>query len=168
MSEAEDWLPELLLFNEDANGIWNDYVDLVYTVFRDSFITSQPKFMNKWVRCRRDPLTQGREAGFWHCISEGKDEINRTPDIRRCERIKWVRAILDHIEDDRIDVWVIKDHSDLRHAIWFDECYLIILAERGRLVDGSSRYYQLITAYCTEQEHRKQKLRIQRDNSKNV
>ncbi|MNH30689.1 hypothetical protein D3C79_909980 [compost metagenome] len=40
---------------------------------------------------KRHPVIQGKEATFWHMISEGNDEAERLPDLRRCERIRWPR-----------------------------------------------------------------------------
>jgi len=40
---------------------------------------------------KRHPMTQNKEATFWHMIQEGSVESERIPDIRRCERIRWPR-----------------------------------------------------------------------------
>jgi hypothetical protein len=50
--------------------------------------------------------------------------------------------------------------------IWFNEEYLIVLAERGRKSDGFE-YLQLVTANITEHERRKQTLRRERDEAPN-
>ena len=92
MSSKSNWLPELLLL-EDCDGSWARYVDEVFSIFYRDFIETQPRFQDKWVRCRRD-LIDGKEAAFWHCISEGPNENDRRLAIRRCERIGWVRAII--------------------------------------------------------------------------
>lgn len=38
-------------------------------------------------------MADGKEATFWHMIQEGRIEEDRTPDIRRCERIRWPKPI---------------------------------------------------------------------------
>lgn len=60
----------------------------------------------------------------------------------------------------------IKPHDDdIRRLFWFREEFLVVLAERTRVRDGF-QYMQLVTAYCTAEEHRRKKLREERDNWK--
>ncbi len=156
-----DWLPPLLRM-PDYGGVWSRYVEAVYAVFRRDFIESQPKFQGCWVRVRRDPLEQGKEAGFWHCTSGGEDEAQRKPELRRMERIEWVRAIIEHSGDPTVGCWVRMHGSEARRHLWFREEFLVVLGERKRL-RGGRRYFQLITAFDTPQEHQKRKRRRQRD-----
>jgi hypothetical protein len=159
MSEDNDWLPSLIQL-EDYDGNWHKYIDAVFAIFYRDFIETVPKFAGKYVRCRRDPIVDGKEAGFWHCVSEGPDEDQRTPDLRRCEKIGWVRKVIEHANDADVDVWVQRKGREPRVHIWFQETYLVVLGDRGR-------YYQLITAFCTDREHTKQKKRRERDASRN-
>lgn len=162
MSESPAWLPALMLLS-DYDGRWNAYVEAVYARFKDDMLTNQPKFDGMWVRSRRDPIYDGKYAGFWHCVSEGKDEAERTPDLRRCERIGWLRpVIVEAHAAEEIDVWRNQRQRDTRRLLWFNEEYLVVLAERTRQRDGF-QYMQLVTAYCTTEESRKEKLRKERD-----
>jgi hypothetical protein len=165
MCEAPDWLPPLLRLTE-YGGDWNRYINEVFAIFHRDFIQSQPRFQGCWVRCRRDPLYNGKEAGFWHCVQEGADEQWRMPDLRRCERIEWVRAVIEHCGGPGVDHWTNRRGSDIRHLLWCMEEFLIVLGERTRKRDGF-RYFQLITAYCTPEEHSKRRLRAERDASGN-
>jgi len=161
MSDAADWLPPLILLAEH-DGKWQRYIDSVYDAFRKDFIDSVPMFEGKAVLCRKDPIYDGKKAGFWHCVSEGKTENDRTPDLRRCERIGWVRAILEHATEPGIDIWENERQGERRKLIWFREEFLIVLALRpGKR--GGSTYYQFLTAYRTMEEHRKWRLRKERD-----
>ncbi len=160
MSNPPDWLPNLLLL-EDFDGNWQRYEDEVFAIFYRDFIENQPKFQNKWIRCRRD-LIKGKEASFWHCTSEGPDENNRTPDIKRCERIGWIKAVIEHSDSTEIDCWTVRRRGEIRWLLWFNEELLIVLGERHRKRDGF-KYMQLITVYCTEEERRKANLRKERD-----
>jgi hypothetical protein len=157
-SEPEDWLPPLVLMSEYGDS-WPLYVEAVYTLFQQDFYGSPLLFRGVRVNCRRDPICQNKEAGFWHCTSEGRDEADRTPALRRCERITWLRAIIEHAgTDDRIDVWFNALRGETRYYLWFDEEYLIVLADR-------KRYFQLITAFTTEAMHTRRKLHRERDQS---
>ncbi len=158
---APAWLPAIIRLDMHE-GDWQRFIDAVYAVFNRDFIASQPRFRGKWVRCRRDPIYDGKEAGFWHCTSESSesiDETRRTPDLRRCERIGWVRAVIEHSDDAGIDVWVRDDGRKGRAVhIWFNEEFLVVLGERQK-----GRRYQLVTAYCTDREHTIRKKRRERE-----
>jgi hypothetical protein len=148
-----DWLPELVPLSDFEA---TEYLENVYQIFHSEIIAKSPVFEGMPVKCRRDPIMDGKEAGFWHCISEGANENERIPDPRRCERVRWIRAILENASDSRIDVWTVKRNRDERVHIWFEETYLVVLGKRRR-------YFQLITAFCTDREHTKRKKRKERD-----
>lgn len=100
---------------------------------------------------RSDPRDQGKEAGFWHAISEGANELERTPDLRRCERVRWIRAIIEHADVQGVCVWEEMRGSDRRiHIALSDFSYLVVLADRRS-------YVQFITAFCVEHERQRQK-----------
>ncbi len=161
MAEAPSWLPELLTL-PDFNGDSKLFIEAAYGKFHKDFIASRPKYLGLDVACRRDPIYDGKEAGFWHCTSEGRAESQRTPDLRRLERICWVRAIIENSNDELVDVWLNKRRGDQRRIFWYEEEFCVIIASRpfGATLPG---YWQLITAYCTMEEHRKLKFRKERD-----
>jgi hypothetical protein len=160
VNKIAEWLPDLLLFSNHGND-WSRYCKATYDVFFNDFVSTQPSFGNMSVRCRHDPIFDGKEAGFWHCISEGRDEENRTPDFDRCERIGWVRAIIENAADQLVDVWERRNGSDIRIHLWLDEQYLVVIGVR-------SRSYQLITAFCTTRGHTIRSKQRERDRSKRL
>jgi hypothetical protein len=144
---APAWLPELIPFDGD----WSTYVDAIYRVFYDDFLRHRPVFQGRLVNVRTDPRDQGKIAGFWHAISEGPSELDRTPDLRRCERVRWIRAIIEAGQDQAVCVWVEKRGSDRRiHVALEDFSYLVVLADRRS-------YVQFITAFCIEHDHQRQR-----------
>ncbi len=159
--ESEDWLPPLVLM-ADYDHLWQPYIDAVYWYFCLDFVESTPRLNGCWVHRRRDPMWDGKEDGFWHCVSKGSVEADRTPDIRRCERIRWVRAVIENDGDDRVDVWENEREGKPRRLLWFDEEYLIVLASQVSRSTGAA-YFNLVTAYTTTEEHRRRKLRKERD-----
>ena len=52
-------------------------------------------------------IKRGREMGqtFWHMISLGKVESERTPELRRCERVSWPRPLIEQCQRDGVKVW---------------------------------------------------------------
>jgi hypothetical protein len=67
------------------------------------------------VNCRRPPETAGRWASFWHLLQEGPVEHDRTPTLRRCERIRWVvENGATHVE---IDEWQNSRGTEVNAAL---------------------------------------------------
>jgi len=151
MSASPDWLPPLVLF-EDYKGDWGVYLDAIYAYFKQDFVDSKPEFHGRRLGLKRHPMTHGKEATFWHMIQEGKAEEERTPDLRRCERIRWPKPVIEHDDDQAIKVWRNRRGRDERVCLWFyKENYLVILADRRD-------YILPWTAYLVEQPHRQRKL----------
>jgi hypothetical protein len=151
MISAPDWLPPLVLF-EDYGGNWNRYVEALYKYYKQDFVDSSPSFRGIRMARKRKPLEQGKEATFWHLISEGKTEEDRLPDLRRCERIRWPRPIIEHVDEPVIKIWENKRKRETRICIWFEGVeYLVVLAARRG-------YVLLWTAYPVTRPHTKKKL----------
>ena len=151
MTDEPDWLPQMVLFS-DYGGDWESYLDAIYDYFKQDFVDSKPVFQGRRLGLKRHPMAQGKEATFWHMIQEGVVEEDRTPDFRRCERIRWPRPIIEHDADKTIKVWVNQRRGEQRICLWFEqENYLVILADRGN-------YILPWTAYLVEQPHRQRKL----------
>ena len=157
MTELPHWLPELLLF-EDYGGCWQRYEDEVYSQFYGDFIESRPVFQEMPVYVKRF-LEKGKERGFWHLVQQGPVEEERIPDIRRCERIGWVRSIIEHADDPIVKKWPKKIGSKKRCILWLEEVdYLVVLEKRKRA-------WILWTAYCVTQPHQKRKLQKEYEES---
>jgi len=151
LNNTPDWLPPLVLFG-DSGGDWNAYLDAVYAWFKRDFIDSKPVFRGRRLGLKRQPMTHDKEATFWHMIQEGSIEEDRTPDFRRCERIRWPRPIIEHEADTAIKVWRNQRRGEERICLWFaQESYLVILADRGD-------YILPWTAYPVVQPHQQRKL----------
>lgn len=143
--------PDLILFS-DYKGDFVKYINAVYDIFYNDFIKSIPIYENRKVSVRKYPEVDGMHQTFYHITHQGEDESNRTPDIRRMERIKFPRFVIDNYTHDRILIWKNKRGSDTRILLFNEEeNYILILSER-------KEYYLFITAYYIEKEHRKRKI----------
>lgn len=151
MNSLSNWLPELLLL-ADHGGDWERYEAALYEVFKRDFIDSKPIFRGTRLGLKKYPLSKGKEATFWHFISEGKTEEERIPDLRRCERIQWPKPIIENDGCGEVKIWKNHRGSEQRICIWLEpENYLVVLADRGK-------YILPWTAYLVEQPHRQRKL----------
>jgi hypothetical protein len=151
MPPLPPWLPTLVLF-EAFEGDWDRYLAALYAFFRQDFIDTSPSFNGVKLSLKRHPVIQNKEATFWHIISEGDAEADRLPDMRRCERIRWPRPVIEHSSEAVVKVWKNKRNKETRVCLWLEDAeYLVILAER--------RGYTLLwTAFPVTREHRKRKL----------
>lgn len=156
MDDENNWLPELLLF-EDFGGDWENYFDAVYQVFERDFERSKPRFAAHKVNLKRHPTYNNKSATFWHMISEGKDESERTPDLRRCERIAWIKTIIEEFqeiqptESSKVLWWLeMRGTEERYHLALSDFSYLIVIAKRKDFVLPW-------TAFYVEYEHQRRK-----------
>ncbi|RJO59889.1 hypothetical protein C4544_07530 [candidate division WS5 bacterium] len=151
MNCYSEWLPEIEPF-EKYGGDWDKYLDALHTFFKNDFIDSKPCFRGRRLGLKKHPLEKGKEATFWHLISEGKVEKERTPDLRRCERIRWPRPVIENDIDPAVKVWENKRKTETRILLWLEqEEYLVVLADR-------KEYILPWTAYMVTKDHQKIKL----------
>ena len=142
----------------DFHGDWQRYEQELHGIFIEDIAQAGLQFHGQGVSCRRHPETAGRWAAFWHLVQEGSTEDDRTPDLRRCERLRWIRWIIENAGvHPEIDEWQNRRKSEINTLLWYQEEYLVVLSQRGN-------YWLLKTAYCTEQPKRKAQLRRERDN----
>lgn len=152
MSDAPDWLPPLVLLS-DYGGHWDAYLDAIYEWFKQDFIVSKPVFQGRRLGLKRHPMTHSKEATFWHMTSEGMDEENRTPDLRRCERIRWSKPVIEHADDPKVKYWVSVKRNEDRIHIWLEDLdYVVVLADR-------KAFLLPWTAFLVTRDHTKAKLR---------
>jgi hypothetical protein len=134
-------LPAIVPFG----GVWADYIEIIYQVYVESVANAGLTFNGLRVTCQYRPESQGKHFGFWHVISEGKDEAERLPDFRRCERITWIAYLIANVSNDAdISWWENKRGTNTHVVIWHEpENFVVILAARNG-------YYMLRSAYCPE------------------
>ena len=155
---ALNWLPDLLEFD------WNQYqesLDRAYAAFQRDFSNTSrlPEFRGKRMALKRHPELDGKSATFWHIVTEGNVEEDRTPSRERIERIMWPKALLEEASQaaGRVYVWSNErqraTHS--KSTRWVialaDFSYVVVLDERDD-------YVLLWTAYPVDQQHQRNKL----------
>ena len=138
-------LPELFPFHGD----WSQYEDELYHIYKDTIVEAGIIFQGLPVRTQYRPPTKGKGFGFWHMISEGSEEEERTPDIFRCERIRWVAWLIKNAEkSNELSWWENKRGRNTHVVIWNEqENFAVVLAKR-------KDYYLLKTAYLVKSRRR--------------
>ncbi len=96
-------------------------------------------------RIQRRPEYKGKHFTFWHLISEGEIESKRTPDMRRCERLRWIKWVIENVlAAPEITYWESKPKGSTNIVVWYETGgYAVVLAKR-------SGYYLLKTAYVVK------------------
>lgn len=156
MSETFEWLPQLITL-KDCEGEWKKYLEVIYAIFHRDFVASKPTYAPKRFALKRHPEYDGKAATFWHLISEGPVEEQRTPDMRRCERIAWPKPIIEAIDDESVRVWRNKRGRNDRILIAVEDfSYVVILDDRKDFV-------LLWTTYFLEQPNRRRKMEREYD-----
>lgn len=161
--DAPDWLPDLIECD------WNRYketLDRAYAIFQKDFgrESARPTFHGKRMALKRHPELDGKSATFWHFITEGAIEAERSPVRERLERIAWPKALLVEASSDsaRVLTWS-NERRRTTHAKstrWIvaldDFSYVVVLDDRKDFVLPW-------TAYPVADDHRRRKLRKEYD-----
>jgi len=151
-----DWLPGLITLSGHS-GDWNRYLEALYNCFADDFIRVRPFINGKPVVIDNRCLLNGKELTFWHIISEGKTEEDRVPNLRRCECIRWPRAIIDHAGGGCVKYWEDERKGENRSNLWLEPAdYHVVLVKKPD-------YYLLLTGFLLYGEHNRAMLRKEHD-----
>ena len=137
MAVARVQLPQLISL-EDYNGNYQLFIDAVYAVFEKDFIKHKTAFGSHRLKMKYHPAFQERSYTFYHMTHEGDIESERTPDLRRCERMPWARPTIENVEAYGIRFWEQERNGKSRICIWLDtddgDNYFVILDVRKTFV----------------------------------
>lgn len=144
-------LPSLITL-EEYNGNFSAYFEAVYQIFKRDFVDSKPNFQGTRLGLKKYPLVDGKEYTFYHITHKGDVENNREPDLRRMERIRYPKPMIDNSTNMILKVWRNKRKGKDRILIFHEsESYLVVLADRGN-------YILLWTTYYIKESNRKRRL----------
>ena len=139
MEELE--LPEMI-YLEDFGGDFDAYNEAVYEVFKEDFVTTRPTFEGTVLRLKKHPYVDGKEYTYYHFTHSGDIENDRTPDMRRMERMPFPRPMIDNSGDSSLKIWRNKRGTKDRILILDEEeRYLVILDDRGDYILPWTAYY---------------------------
>lgn len=145
---------------EDFAGDSNAYIEHLFSIFKTDFIESSPSYNNKRILFDNRMLEQDKPEGFLHIVTE-KDNLTgqRTnTDLRRCERLCWIRPVIENFTDDAIDYWEKEDRGKIKTKFLLrDMDFVVILSSRK-----NSCYY-LVTSYYLDWPNSKRKILKERD-----
>jgi hypothetical protein len=144
--------PELILFASHPD--WNSYEDAIYAVYLETVAHAQLTFQGSPLKVRFKPESKKKGYGFWHLISEAPEQSNRNeeeriPDLRRCERVRWVAWCIHHADSQMpgFSWWENQRGRETHVVIWAElHDFAVVMAKRN--TEHGPKYYLLKTAYC--------------------
>ncbi len=128
-------LPVIVTLN-DHGGHYASYEKVLYETYLGIFYNPPLTFQGKRVLPIRDPQENGKDWTFLHMTSTGKSEATRELDLRRCERVCWVRKILESAPSAEIQI----EKRDKGKIVIKHQNFRIVLIE-------NKKAFRLITTY---------------------
>lgn len=160
-----DWLPAMASVNPWTEATY----DMLYGIFCRDIRDASLKYAGLDVWIFRD-MEDGKEAIFWHLTSRKKmaekiprrkrkflpaeqedTEQERLPDPRRCERLPWVRPLIEHPAEPEVLAWDYKEGDEtIKTYIWMQDYDFVVIMKK--LPDGKRR---LITSFYVDSEYKR-------------
>jgi hypothetical protein len=131
-------MPPLMPFG----GQWPPYEEELYQVFLDTLLHGRLTFQGLRVSVRKHPEYNGKHAAFWHLISDGDVEEDRLPDMRRCERFRWIAWMITNATlCSEVVIWTNRRGREYHVLLLHTTAkYLVVLAKR-------TDHFLLVSAY---------------------
>jgi hypothetical protein len=151
MMAHPSWLPDLFQVNP-----WSeDTYDELYDLFQDDFVASKPLFEGLAVWFFPE-IEDGKLKIFWHLTSRyDKESKGRLPDLRRSERLPWVRPFIEQTQRPEILFWDYEEGGgEVKTYIWLESCNFVVILKKY-----PDRRRRLITSFFIEFNNYQHKLR---------
>lgn len=142
-------------YNFDGN--WNQYEENLINYFYQFMYNQKIIYSDKKVSLRRHPEYNDNPGSFYHLTCKGNNtnstEEEREPDLRRCERLHWIKPIIEEDHEnlcpkDCVRIYEKRHNGDNTINFLFEEGrFLVVLAKRNG-------YYLLKTAFYIEYDNR--------------
>lgn len=150
MTALPTWLPAMVRVSP-----WTDRTfEVLYEIFERDFKATQPVYEGHCVWFF--PETEdGKEVIFWH-LTHAKDRETgeRLPDLRRCERLPWVRKMVDNSRKLEVLAWDYEEADyTVRTYVWLRDHDFLVLMKK--YPDGSRR---LLTSFYVRYPNYRRKL----------
>lgn len=159
-----DWLPELI----PVNPWTHDTYDVLYDIFCQDIKDYDLRYCEckVWIFPEKE---DGKELLFWHLTSRKVNqtkiprrkkkftkkqpvhELDRFPDMRRCERLSWIKALIEHPLEPEILTWDYEEGNlTIKTYIWLKNLDFVVIMKKYH--NGSRR---LITSFYIDKEYKR-------------
>ena len=139
------------------HGNFEKYDNFLYNkIYLQQLTKTKLFFNNKIVKFKKHPIECNKEQAYFHLTTKDTNKkvalSDREPDLRRCERLHWIRSIL---ETNHIDLcpqpcflYFEEEIKGRQRINIFNESekYLIVLEDRAN-------YFLFITAFYIHEDY---------------
>ncbi len=160
-----EWLPEIVSVNP-----WTDNTyEMLYEIFCRDIRDRHLRYIGHDVWIFND-MEDGKEKIFWHLTTrECKREIiprrkqkfypygqkytqtERLPDLRRCERLTWVKPLIEHPTEPEVLAWDYEEGDrTVKTYIWIKDYAFVVIMKK--YPDGKRR---LITSFHINENYKR-------------
>lgn len=161
-----DWLPEMVSVNPWTHQTY----DFLYVIFCRDIRDHDLRYTGNQVWIFRD-MEDGREKIFWHLTTravkktkiprrkkkffpKGQTYIDeeRYPDLRRSERLPWVRGLIENAEAPEVLAWDYEEGDlTIKTYVWLKDHDFVVIMKKYK---GNRR--RLITSFYVDQPYARQ------------
>lgn len=147
--------PDLIPFSGQN---WNEYEDEIYRIYLDTVANAGLVFLGLPIKVKYHPDTKKKGFGFWHLISEAPSQNNhneedRIPDLRRCERIRWIAWCIQNAQTCGFSYWENQRGRDTNIVIWAERYDFAVIMAKRQTKEGVN-FFLLKTAYCLRRHNK--------------
>ncbi len=145
-----DWLPAMARISP-----WTvETFEYLYAIFARDFKDTRPLYEGRPVWFFPE-VEDGKETIFWHMTTRNdRQTATRLPDLRRSERLPWVRPMIEHAGCDEGKAWDYQEaDGSLKTYVWLEDQQFVVIMKK--YPDGGRR---LLTSFYVDYPHYRRKL----------
>ncbi len=160
-----DWLPEMAHVNP-----WTETTyEMLYQIFCQDIRDYDLQYMGNDIWTFPD-TEDGKEVIFWHLTTRKERlqkvprrkrkfyseeltdvEPDRLPDLRRCERLPWVKTLVEHSTESEVLAWDYEEGDrTIKTYIWIKEDNFVVIMKK--FPNGKRR---LITSFYVDMPYKR-------------
>jgi hypothetical protein len=160
-----EWLPPLVEVSPWEYSEQNNTYEMLYQIFSSDIKGCNLKYVGSDVWIFPD-IDNGKEKIFWHLTSREEkarkvprrkrkfydgDMIpaQRYPDLRRSERLSWVKPLIENPNESEILTWNYKEGDGvIKTYVWLKDYDFVVIMKKYQ--DGSRR---LVTSFYVDSDY---------------
>lgn len=156
MTKKPAWLPDLFPVNPWSAGTY----EALYQIFCRDLKDSRPMYrgVEVWFFLEEE---DGKEKLFWHLSSrDDKATGERLPDLRRSERLPWVRPMIDQPNQPEVLDWDFEEaDGTVKTYVWLRDHDFVVIMKKY-----PNQNRRLITSFWIEHGNTRRKMQKKHDN----
>jgi len=169
MCADPQWLPDMAAVDPWQHGGQGDTYAMLYGIFQRDLVQSQLRYDGHEV-WHFPEMEDGKVKLFWHLTSRDQvikhvprhkqkyaaaiQQPERLPDLRRSERLPWVRPIIENTTDPEVAAWdYLEGDGNTKTYVWLKDYDFVVIMKR--YPDGRRR---LITSFYVDSAYKQKDL----------